>query len=364
MQYSAAFLALFAASGAMAGARPGSGYHRSDKSVTISLRGAAADSEVVFRREPGDRPFAGRPDNNGPFEEVELTLGDDVQNDELRCQVLDQDRNPIVVLRGNNTDNTFADGDKGAWKFRAPTNVHKVVCSQDFEKIDPQDDRLAVTVLLQNDSTGITRRLSGVVDNTVDVAQDEVFDTVTLMVTGELVDPALRCQLTGEDDKPLVILRGANTDETFADGGKGAWTIRTPAKVKKVTCNPAFQQIDPTDDRLQVTVNLNGQGGSNDFRLSGAVKNFVQVTDGLEYDQVTLSVTGDLVDPTLRCQLIPVVFTTQVVGGDQPEEKPVTVTRGENVDVTFADGGKGAWAFESDAIAKIVCDPAFKQGTA
>ncbi|KAF1992937.1 hypothetical protein P154DRAFT_528129 [Amniculicola lignicola CBS 123094] len=40
---------------------------------------------------------------------------------------------------------------------------------------------------------------------------------------------------------------------------------------------------------------------------------------------------------------------------------PYVATRGDNVDITFADGGKGPWKFVKPNVhvAKVVCDPAF-----
>ncbi|ORY11131.1 hypothetical protein BCR34DRAFT_565731 [Clohesyomyces aquaticus] len=43
---------------------------------------------------------------------------------------------------------------------------------------------------------------------------------------------------------------------------------------------------------------------------------------------------------------------------------PITVVRGANVDITFADGDKGLWTFQNGAteVSQIICDPAFVQG--
>lgn len=254
MQYSTVFLSLLAATGAMASPKS---YDRkpypvpNEKSVTVVLRDMGEES-VVFRREPVERAVASRTPRRGPFQEVELILGEDVQNKDLRCQIWDENNTPVIVLRGNNTDITFADGDKGPWKFRAPTNVKKVICDADFEKIDPEDERLQVNVLLQNDSTGISFGLSGVVENSVNVASGEDFSLVTLSITGELVDPALRCQILSSVvsvpeiaaplGEPITVFRDPNTDITFADGGKGAWTLQPAQTVSKIVCNPAFKQ--------------------------------------------------------------------------------------------------------------------------
>lgn len=39
--------------------------------------------------------------------------------------------------------------------------------------------------------------------------------------------------------------------------------------------------------------------------------------------------------------------------------RPVTVTRGTNVDTTFSDAGKGAWTFRKTAVGKVQCSTAF-----
>ncbi|KAI4094831.1 MAG: hypothetical protein LQ339_007394 [Xanthoria mediterranea] len=52
--------------------------------------------------------------------------------------------------------------------------------------------------------------------------------------------------------------RGNNTDITFADGGKGKWTIRgeEATKVSQIICDPAFRQITAatgTEIRVQLS---------------------------------------------------------------------------------------------------------------
>ncbi|KAK7934880.1 hypothetical protein PG985_000375 [Apiospora marii] len=39
--------------------------------------------------------------------------------------------------------------------------------------------------------------------------------------------------------------------------------------------------------------------------------------------------------------------------------RPVTVTRGANVDTTFSDAGKGEWTFRKTAVSKVQCSTAF-----
>ena len=217
MQYSTVFVSLLAAA---ASAMPTSAIQGSSKSVTVTLRN---DSEKAFNLpDPNPAPVSARPNIAEPISEVELTLGDDVQNKDLRCQVLDDKMNPIVLLRGENTDITFSDADKGPWMVRDPAVVSKIVCDPTFVGIEPTDERLQVKVLLQSQSpeVGINFDLSGVLRNEVEVREKTPFETVTLNVTGSLVDPDLRCQIVGAEG-PIVVLRGENVDTTFSDAGKG-----------------------------------------------------------------------------------------------------------------------------------------------
>lgn len=237
MHYSAIFVSLFAAASAVA-----SGQRQdSSKSVTVTLRN---DSEKPFVfSEPVRRPVSARPNIAEPISKVELTLTEDVQNANLRCQILDQHQEPIVVLRGNSTDITFADGGKGPWTLREPAVVNKVICDSNFVKIETDDERLGVKVLLQsqNPELGVNFDLSGARASEVEVREDTAFGTVTLDITGELVDPELRCQIVSADG-PIVVLRGENVDVTFADGDKGPWTLQQETIVQRIICDPAFKK--------------------------------------------------------------------------------------------------------------------------
>ncbi|KAL8855899.1 MAG: hypothetical protein Q9178_007464 [Gyalolechia marmorata] len=69
---------------------------------------------------------------SGPFTTVEIEVGALVQKQDTRCQVVDKAGKPIVATRGANTDITFADGDKGEWKFQRESEVSKVICDPAF----------------------------------------------------------------------------------------------------------------------------------------------------------------------------------------------------------------------------------------
>lgn len=237
MQYRAVYISLLAVAGAMVSGQ------RLDpsKSVTITLRN---DSEQPFvLSEPLRGPVSTQANITNPVSEVELALGEHVENEDLRCQIVDQHDEPIVVLRGNNTDVTFADGDKGPWTLREPAIVSKIICDLNFVKIEPDDERLGVKVLLQsqNPELGVNFDLSGVRANEVEVREATPFETVTLDITGEFVDPELRCQIVGAEG-PIVVLRGENVDVTFGDGDKGSWTLEQETTVQKITCDPAFKK--------------------------------------------------------------------------------------------------------------------------
>ena len=259
MQYLTIFLAALAASGAMA--LPQSNIN-ADRSVEVILRGdEVKDKSIHFRREPRNDPVSSSSIAQGPYTEVELVLGDDVRNEDLRCQILDNDDEPIVVLRGANTDVTFSDGGNGPWKFRTPSLVGRVTCDQDFAKIEPTDPRLQVEVLLQDQSTetGIRYTLSGVVENSVEVKEKANFETVVLDITGDLVDPALRCKLLGAgsqaevsipEAREIIVTRGdSGTKTTFADGDVDPpeWTLQPAQQVSQIVCSPEFQKAQ-TDD--------------------------------------------------------------------------------------------------------------------
>jgi len=74
-----------------------------------------------------------RPEGSyGPYNEVELDVGDLVEKQDYRCRIFDEKHRPITVTRGDNKGNTFADGNKGKWKFEK-TLVSQIVCDPSFE---------------------------------------------------------------------------------------------------------------------------------------------------------------------------------------------------------------------------------------
>jgi len=57
---------------------------------------------------------------------------------------------------------------------------------------------------------------------------------------GKNVKSTLRCQITDSNGKAITVKRGTNVATTFADGGKGAWTLQKTTKIKSIICDPSF----------------------------------------------------------------------------------------------------------------------------
>jgi len=170
------------------------------------------------------------------------------------------------------------------------------------------------------------------------------------------VDPAYRCQITDENNKPIVITRGKNIDTTFADGNNGAWTIRKPTTVKNIICDPNFVKISESEleTALEVHVQLGGpdelatQTGGFNGRERQA---FPPTASSGPYNTVEIIVGAFVEKQDIRCKII------------DEKGNAVTAKRGANVDTTFSDADKGLWNFinpKKTSVSKIICDPAFK----
>jgi hypothetical protein len=70
----------------------------------------------------------------GPFNTVNLTIGAEVRNQDLRCQIIDDEGHAIELVRGDNEAFTFADAGAGEWTFLDPTSslVEKIICDPLF----------------------------------------------------------------------------------------------------------------------------------------------------------------------------------------------------------------------------------------
>jgi len=252
MYANAIALSLLAATGALAAPATRRSY---DNTVTVILSdGGETGAQVSGLSSTYNS--AGTPALSGPFSTIEISLGAGVANKDLRCEALDNYGNPIVAVRGANTDTTFSDADKGAWTFRKPSYVSQVVCDPTFVKIDPTSDELNLRVILQNQSTETgsqTALPAGTLVDLPPVGSSGPFETVELAVgssgpfetvelaVGSLVEKQdYRCQILDNYGNPLIVLRGANRDITFSDADKGAWTLETPSYVSDIVCNPTF----------------------------------------------------------------------------------------------------------------------------
>lgn len=240
MQYRYTTLALsfLAVTGALA--RPYSAAVDADSSVTVSLsNGVDASTDLLF----STLPSTSTPSHTGPFTQINLKVGKNVSPQDLRCQALDSNGKPIVELRGENTDITFADGGKGAWTFRAPTKVASVTCDPSFKKIDPEDPRLNLRIVLSSDATETTTQTqvkAGIYQETTPVGSSGPYETVELRVGEFVAKQDQRCQVLDAAGNPVTVNRGANTDITFADGGKGAWKFNQATKISEIICDPNF----------------------------------------------------------------------------------------------------------------------------
>ena len=99
--------------------------------VILSNQATETGSQTTFTE--GQRQEKAPVGSTGPFETVELSVGTLVRQQNLRCQVVDHDNKPIIVLRGENRDITFSDADKGEWTFETVSEVNKIICDPTFE---------------------------------------------------------------------------------------------------------------------------------------------------------------------------------------------------------------------------------------
>jgi len=147
---------------------------------------------------------------------------------------------PLIATRGENTDTTFSDADKGAWTFITPSEVSSIVCDPTFVAVAPGS--YDVTITLADDAVELATQttLSGVArDVEAPIGSSGPFTSITVAV-GPLVNPELRCKLKNLHDRAIVATRGENIDTTFSDADKGAWTFQKAQSVGKIICDPKF----------------------------------------------------------------------------------------------------------------------------
>lgn len=247
MQYSTILLSALAATGALAAPAR----RQVDNSIRVQLSNQAIELGSGTNFEEAQLPETKRPvGSSGPFDTVLLTLGANVDPQTLRCQVLDDNNDPIVVLRGQNTEITFADGGAGEWTFRdGATIVSSITCDPTFVKgglipapvnadldldirVQLSDGNLAVQRAF--DQAGLIREVQTSPDS------QSLFNIVSLSIGADVQDQALRCQILDAQNDVITLLRNGNVATTFAGGEE--WTFEVPeqSQVSTIICDPAF----------------------------------------------------------------------------------------------------------------------------
>lgn len=254
MQYTSILLsALFATSALARPARRST----TDNSIVVQLSGPGElATQTSF--DEGQRQVKRPVGSAGPYDTVLLTLGGDVKQQDLRCQVRDEFNNPIVVLRDGNREITFADGNGGDWTFEAGAqNVVAVICDPAFKKGDPAAPPAAPSKSIAQPPINV--RISGLSEfarniafvegglvREAQLAGGENVNTFELTLDPAVQNQALRCQVLDNFGNPILGRRGANVDVTFADGGNGPWTFINKnnktinVDTTAVICDPAF----------------------------------------------------------------------------------------------------------------------------
>jgi hypothetical protein len=191
----------------------------------------------------------------GPYKTVQILVGRNAANKDIRCKLLDQHGHAIRAMRGANLDTTFSDGGNGEWTFLQQSEVSSIICDPSFEKaaalpaahdVDEKAAAQAIRVLLGAQTPEMDAAF--VIESTGQRNEKEVrgsheFSKVALAAPAAVQD-SLRCQILDGQGKAITVQRGQNVDATFADGGKGAWTFKAPARstVGKIVCDPAFRK--------------------------------------------------------------------------------------------------------------------------
>lgn len=253
MQYSTLFLSALAATGALAAPMPQSA---GDNSITVFLSNQSPEIGSQTRFVDGQRQSKSPVGSSGPFTVVELRLGPAVQNPALRCQILDKNNAPIVVVRNGNVDTTFADGDAGEWNIqKGATEVSKIICDPAFVKASAApttppatgngnlDTDIRVTLSDGNLATQTPFNNAGLnVEAATPVGSDGPFNSVSLDVGADVQKQDLRCQILDNQGQPITLIRDGSVDTTFADSNGGPWTFVKPAnsEVSLIICDPAF----------------------------------------------------------------------------------------------------------------------------
>ena len=254
MQYTSIFLsALFATSALARPARRAT----SDNSIVVQLSGPdELATQTTF--DEGWRQVKRPVGSNGPYDTVLLTLGADVKQQTLRCQVLDNYNEPIVVLRNGSREITFADGNAGEWTFETGAqDVVAIICDPSFKKGDPAAPPATTPTPIAQPP--INARIDGLDESARNVAfiegglvreiqpaGGEDVNMFTLTLDPAVQNQALRCSVLDNYGNAILGRRGPNVDVTFGDGGNGPWTFINKhnqtinVDTGAVVCDPAF----------------------------------------------------------------------------------------------------------------------------
>lgn len=241
MQFTTTILAFALAAGSLAAPT----FQSNDNSVVVTLiRNHGRFVRTRFHSVQNGVREEEVPRRGGPFAKVNLHVGKGVQKQDLRCQVLDEEGNPIVILRDPNVDITFSDADKGAWTFRHESKVSKVVCDPTFAKID-EKEKNTVVILRGNHGreSETTFVLGGAAREALPPSHiDGPFNEVEIKVGALVEKQDLRCKVKNNHGRVIIAKRGENVDKTFSDAKKGPWKFVKPeeSKVHEIICDPAF----------------------------------------------------------------------------------------------------------------------------
>jgi hypothetical protein len=244
MQYSIGFLSVMAATGSLAAPQS----VQVDNSINVMLQNQAIELGSGTSFVEGDRQAKSPVGSSGPFETVELSLGPDVVQQDLRCQILDSDNEPIVVVRGQNVETTFADGNGGPWTLQDGAQVvETIICDPEFKKSDAVEAELDLDIRVTLSDGNLATQTAFVEAGLEVESQDPVgssgpFNRVELRIGADVQKQDLRCQIVDDMGHAIELVRGENQAFTFADAGKGEWTFLQPASsvVDKIICDPAF----------------------------------------------------------------------------------------------------------------------------
>jgi len=239
MQYTSMFLAALAATNAIAAPLIA---RTLDNTITVVLSNQATEtgSQTVFAE--GQREEGSPIGSKGPFQTVELRLGKDVQRQDLRCKILDDQGDAIVVIRGPNTDITFADGGKREWTFRKESIVSEIICDPIFVKSDPSNFETRVILANQRLELGSQTTLKeGPRVEAVPVGSSGPFQTIEIVVGAWSEKQDLRCKVLDHAGNAIEAVRDPNRDTTFSDADKGLWTFTVESEVSKIICDESFK---------------------------------------------------------------------------------------------------------------------------